>query len=1136
MSDATHAKRRSFLPPHRRLRALHVALFLAFGVALCGAEYSRRIAVRGQTAIIDFTDALRDQGGRAALLQSNAFSLANQADPLEQAELGARLREDLGALRSSHDQIIATIESSRRLPANATDPFERTTPLLQEMEDTVASSGPLDLGERIAPVLTQYRAVVRESARRSLEYARVNTRGISAFSMSLFAITAALLLVEAIVLIVPVTRRLREQWRKAINRGTDASPLSDRFRRLVESASRIEGLRDGEEDGRVMYASAGPDGESVLDLGELRSIQASLQLFEAAVTNSRDGIVIVRLRPTLEIVFANDAICELTGRGLDNLIGRSPLDLHDDETAGTGSLVEAINERQARTVQCVQHRTTGERIVTEVDTIPVDGPDPERPFVVLVYRDVTGRVEAQRALRESAERFELIGRVSLDGIYDLDLLTGRCWRNEPILRMFGQPGEGEGFFDWLRTRIHPDDAGDVIDRMIEFTKSDRSSWGAEYRQLKTDGSYAIVEDQASLIRDSSGQPIRLVGALRDITEQRAHQWEVEQYGQRLQQVLDDQTDLVCRYDREGVLIFVNQAYAEYFGRSREELLGTPFIELIPEDDREAATEAIRSLSREQPTATNEHRVVLRDGEIRWQRWTDRVITGEDGEVAAYQAVGRDITEEVLAKRRVEAAEGRYRAFIRNSSEAIFRLEFEPPIDTSLPAEEQARLIVERGVIAEVNDAFSRMYGRESAEESVGLTLRDLFNDDPGLIEATERNIADLARQGYQITGLISHEVKADGTPVTFSNNTVGIVEDGKLTRIWGTQLDITEQRLTEQKLRETNTMLEIFIERAPASVAMFDRDLRYIAVSRRWMTDYGIEERDIIGKSHYEVFPEITGEWKTIHQRCLAGETISREEDPFERADGSVQWLRWDVRPWHREDGSVGGVVMLTEDITERRHAEASLRRVNAQQERLLTELDHRVKNALGGLLSLIEMGTHEQTDVRSYAESIARRVRSMASVHAMLSESRWEPLGLDEIVKNITPADVSGRLAPDGPRVLIPAHQATPLAMVLQEFVSNSMKYGALSLPGGVARVEWSPLTDGAGEQKDLKIVWSERGGPPVEPPESEGVGTQLIRGFARFELRGSVEMDFSDAAGVRHTLVCRLEDGTGPDPHTGA
>ena len=97
-------------------------------------------------------------------------------------------------------------------------------------------------------------------------------------------------------------------------------------------------------------------------------------------------------------------------------------------------------------------------------------------------------------------------------------------------------------------------------------------------------------------------------------------------------------------------------------------------------------------------------------------------------------------------------------------------------------------------------------------------------------------------------------------------------------------------------------------------------------------------------------------------------------------------------------------------------------------------------------------------------------------------------------------------------------------------------MKYGALSLPGGVARVEWSPLTDGAGEHKDLKIVWSERGGPPVEPPESEGVGTQLIRGFARFELRGSVEMDFSDPAGVCHTLVCRLEDGTGPDPHTGA
>ena len=97
---------------------------------------------------------------------------------------------------------------------------------------------------------------------------------------------------------------------------------------------------------------------------------------------------------------------------------------------------------------------------------------------------------------------------------------------------------------------------------------------------------------------------------------------------------------------------------------------------------------------------------------------------------------------------------------------------------------------------------------------------------------------------------------------------------------------------------------------------MFDREMRYLAVSRRWLEDYSLVDSEIIGRSHYEIVPDIPERWKEAHRRGLAGETLKVDEDRFEHADGTVQWIRWEVVPWRAGDGSVGGIVLFAEDIT----------------------------------------------------------------------------------------------------------------------------------------------------------------------------------------------------------------------------
>ena len=112
-------------------------------------------------------------------------------------------------------------------------------------------------------------------------------------------------------------------------------------------------------------------------------------------------------------------------------------------------------------------------------------------------------------------------------------------------------------------------------------------------------------------------------------------------------------------------------------------------------------------------------------------------------------------------------------------------------------------------------------------------------------------------------------------------------------------------------------LLSHFIAKAPAAVAMFDLDMRYLAASQRWRHDFDVKD-DPVGMCHYEVFPEITQDRREFHRRGLAGEIVRAEREAFFRADGSRQWLRWEIQPWRRAEGDIGGIVIFSEDIMRR--------------------------------------------------------------------------------------------------------------------------------------------------------------------------------------------------------------------------
>jgi PAS domain S-box-containing protein len=192
--------------------------------------------------------------------------------------------------------------------------------------------------------------------------------------------------------------------------------------------------------------------------------------------------------------------------------------------------------------------------------------------------------------------------------------------------------------------------------------------------------------------------------------------------------------------------------------------------------------------------------------------------------------------------------------------------------------------------------------------------------------------------------------------------------------------------------------IALAIEQAPFAVAVFDRQMHYLSVSRRYLRDYGGEGRDLIGRLHYEMFPEIPERWRAVHRRALAGECLSAAEDLLVRPDGTEQWICWDVQPWYDDTGEVGGIILFAEDITARKQAELAL----AQAGRLeaVGRLAGGVAHDFNNLLAVIDGNLHlarpriDDPKTARYIERALKAAQGAASfTRRLLSLVKHRPL-----------------------------------------------------------------------------------------------------------------------------------------------
>lgn len=366
---------------------------------------------------------------------------------------------------------------------------------------------------------------------------------------------------------------------------------------------------------------------------------------------------------------------------------------------------------------------------------------------------------------------------------------------------------------------------------------------------------------------------------------------ITEIGERYQSLVEHAGDPIFLLNEDISFNEVNNSTCKLLGYSQDELRNMKITDVFAPGELERLPLQLDLLFKTKALLT-ERKWIKKDGTPIDIEMNVRLLDEKK-----YLCIARDITGRKRIEETVKESERKYRNIFENAQDVFY----------------QASL---SGVILDVSPSVKQHLGY-TREELIGYSVANIYYD-----LSKRAKVLELIHEKGEFKDYEVSFKSSSGEEVFISLNARMILDrNGVPNHIDGMFRNITERKRMLAQLVENKEQLTLFIEHSPASLAMFDTEMRYIATSRRWLNDYHLESQQLEGKTHYEVFPEMVDRWRAIHQRCLKGAIEKNDEDTFIREDGSKEWLRWEIHPWHKADGEIGGIIMFTEVITERKRA-----------------------------------------------------------------------------------------------------------------------------------------------------------------------------------------------------------------------
>ncbi|HOO52875.1 MAG TPA: PAS domain S-box protein [Methanothrix sp.] len=422
-----------------------------------------------------------------------------------------------------------------------------------------------------------------------------------------------------------------------------------------DEAAIVEALKAGAEycfkgrDGNIILSDLAHRIRTAVDRRRERSIHRYLDERYCALLHSLPGMAFTSSLDSFDFVPTSllGDVEEISGYTKEEISSSNPRwdqIIHPDDFSRLRLEVEKarsasahISENEFRIV-----RKDGEIAwVHELVQTTCEGPGAPVKVEGVLY-DVTARKRTEAALKNSESQYHELADLLPLTAFELDLEGRVTFSNKKGLEVFGYSPEdlrrGLTIFD-AAAADDPDDLEEAFGLALSEAYPEH-----EFLMKRKDGStFPGLIYSAPIIRD--GHSLGLRGIIVDISERREMEEALKASERFYRTIIEDQTDLICRFRPDGTLTFANDAYCRYFGKTPEELLGKTFMPLIPEEDQEMVHQKFSSLSRKNPLVSYSHRAILPSGEVRWQRWTDRAIFDESGQLLEFQSVGQDITEQ-----------------------------------------------------------------------------------------------------------------------------------------------------------------------------------------------------------------------------------------------------------------------------------------------------------------------------------------------------------------------------------------------------------------------------------------------------------------------------------------------------------